>query len=96
MEGVQRELKEFSYDQVLAQEAHLRQLGVEVTRSDVYIIVKEADMERSLRSIFTNRVDGWWTYQERYLKLGICTDQEFDAALEEMKRKGAVKEDKTT
>lgn len=82
-----------SLSQMSEQEAHLRRIGVEATHSDVYPVIKEADVERSLRSIYICKVDGWWHYQEKYIALGICTQQEFESALHEQARADKVREE---
>jgi hypothetical protein len=68
--------------QMSSQKVFLCNQGFDVSQSDVYPVLKEEDVPRALKLIYQNRVEGWWHYKERYVKLSICTAEEFDTALE--------------
>jgi len=68
-----------------SQKDFLQQRGFEVGQSDVYPTLKEKDVKAALQSIWTYRVEGWWHYEKKYIELGICTQEQYDKALERTK-----------
>jgi hypothetical protein len=68
-------------DQMSKQKDFLAQSGFEVSQSDVYPVLKEADKKRALELIYKHRVPGWWHYDKEYYAFGICTKEEFTKAL---------------
>ena len=72
-----------SLSQMSAQEQFLLGAGFTVGRSDVYpCFHTEDEFKRALEAIWKNRVAGWWHYDGRYVKYGICTLDEFRTALD--------------
>lgn len=66
-------------------ERYLRSRGFAVVKSGVYPgFPRDAEKEyiRALREVWENRVEGWWSQQERLLQYGICTEDEYKAALD--------------
>ncbi|MDD5651231.1 MAG: hypothetical protein PHF86_12580 [Candidatus Nanoarchaeia archaeon] len=63
------------------QDCFLRNAGFEVARSNVYPVLKEADVPKALQMIWEYKVEGWWHYKEKYVALQICTGEQFDVAL---------------
>lgn len=68
--------------QMSTQKGFLCNQGFDVSQRDVHPVLKEEDVPRALKLIYQNRVEGWWNYKEKYVKLSICTAEEFDTALE--------------
>ncbi len=64
------------------QKNFLQAKDFDVQQRDVYPVLKEADKEKALRAIWESRCDGWWHYEEQYIKLGICTAEEFKETLD--------------
>jgi hypothetical protein len=68
--------------QMATQERYLRNRGFRVGRMDCYPgLYTEEDHQAALKAIWTNRVDGWWHYEDEYVHYGICTSEEFGARL---------------
>jgi hypothetical protein len=68
--------------QMSTQEEFLKARGFNVGRSNVYPgLFTEDDFKRALAAIWESRVSGWWHYQAKYVEYGICTSEEFQAAL---------------
>lgn len=63
--------------QMSAQRNFLQSRGFNVKQNNVYPSLKESDVENALKLIWEQRVEGWWHYEERYKKHGICTKEEF-------------------
>lgn len=69
--------------QMSAQQEFLRSKGYRLGFSDVYPgLYTEDDWKRALKDIWESRVEGWWHYLTHYQKYGICTKEQFDAALD--------------
>lgn len=67
--------------QMSIQRNFLQARGFDVKQNNVYPCLKEEDVEKALKLIWDNRVEGWWHYQEKYAELKICTKEEFFARL---------------
>ena len=68
--------------QLAAQHELLRQEGFEVGLVGVYPAVKTEDaLRRGLTLIWERKMEGWWHYLDQYTSYGICTQAQFDAAL---------------
>ena len=68
--------------QMSAQEDFLRNRGMNVGRTDVYPgLHTEEDFKKALTLIWQSRVSGWWHYLRKYTEYKICTEDEFNAAL---------------
>ena len=65
--------------QMGAQGSFLEKRGLSLRRSDVYQIVHPEDVEKALRAIWIEKIEGWWHYEESYIKYDICTAEEFKA-----------------
>ena len=63
--------------QMATQRTFLNEHGVTTKQNNVYPCLKECDVEIALKLIWENRVDGYWHYEDRYIKHGICTKEEF-------------------
>ncbi len=62
----------------------LQEAGFPVVKSDVYpgfARDQEAKYVEALHFVFKRRIDGWWNQQHDLIKHGVCTDNEFQAAL---------------
>lgn len=46
-----------------------------------YPVVKTWDKKEALKLIWSNNVEGWWHYQDEYVKMEICTAELFKAKL---------------
>jgi len=64
-------------NQMSIQRSHLVTIGLDVRQTDVYPAIKSEDVPKAIRSIYENRVPGWWHYQKECLQYEICTEQEF-------------------
>jgi len=67
--------------QMASQRSFLNNHGVITKQNNIYPCVKECDREKALRLIWENRVEGWWHYEESYVKFNICTKEEFRTRL---------------
>ncbi len=67
--------------QMSEQKRFLQSRGFNVQQNNVYPCLRQEDVERALKLIWENRVEGWWHYEEKYVELGICTKEEFWARL---------------
>ncbi|MGE5329294.1 MAG: hypothetical protein ACM3KR_07295 [Deltaproteobacteria bacterium] len=68
--------------QMAEQQRALQDAGIQVLRRDVYPGVKtEEDFIKALTIIWTQRVEGWWHYKERYAQYGICTKNQYNRRL---------------
>jgi len=68
--------------QLAEQRKLLRQWGLDVGLVGVYPAVKTEDaFRRGLTLIWENKIEGWSNYLDKYTSYGICTQAEFDAAL---------------
>ena len=47
----------------------------------MYLLLKEEDIENALDLIWTNKVEGWWHYMDKFAELDICTKEESGDAL---------------
>jgi len=60
---------------------------VKVELSEKFPVVKqlweesEEEFKKALKLIWGFRTDGWWHYEDQYIKYEICTKDEFWAAL---------------
>lgn len=63
--------------QMSSQRSFLNRMGVETRQNNVYPCLKESDVPKALNLIWVNRVDGWWHYEDLYVKHSICTKEEF-------------------
>ena len=68
--------------QMANQRDFLEKRGFRVGRIDCYPgLFTEEDYRKALTAIWENRVDGWWHYDEDYVKYGICTMEQFNTRL---------------
>jgi hypothetical protein len=63
--------------QMSTQRSFLSSRGFDLKQNNVYPCLKEEDVEKALKLIWEQRVEGWWHYEDRYVKHGICTKEEF-------------------
>lgn len=63
--------------QMATQRNFLSHRGFNLKQNDVYPCLKECDVERALKEIYLNKVEGWWHYDDEYVKYNICTKEEF-------------------
>lgn len=63
--------------QMSSQKRILEGQGFSIEQTDVYPTVKEEDTERALLYFYINKTDGWWNYEDDFIKEGICTKEEF-------------------
>jgi hypothetical protein len=69
-------------NQMIAQENFLTKRGFDVGSRDVYPALKtQEDYDRAVKLIFECRVDGWWRFEEDLIRLGVCTQEEFNKVL---------------
>lgn len=68
--------------QMSRQANFLRQRGFEVTVSGgIPGLVSEDDAKRAFKLLWDCKVEGWWNSQYEFVKYGICSQEEFLAAL---------------
>lgn len=68
--------------QMSNQERFLENHGFRIGRIDCYPgLYTEEDYKAALKAIWDNRVDGWWHYEEDYIKYGITTKELFGSRL---------------
>lgn len=67
--------------QMSSQKSLLISRGFDVQQNNVYPVLKKSDKEDALRAIWDTKTEGWWHYEKEYVKLGICTSEEFKANL---------------
>ena len=67
--------------QMAEQKRFLQEKGFNVWQENVYPVISDDDKEAVLKAIWSNRVEGWWHYDQAYYKLGICTEEQFMRAL---------------
>ena len=77
----------FTFDgdlnQMSEQREFLQRQGFEVGMTNVYPAVKtQAEYDKAITAIYKNRCAGYWHYREKLIKLGVCTEAEFTAALD--------------
>ena len=63
--------------QMAAQKNFLNSRGISTFQKDVYPCIKKSDLKTALELIYNHYVDGWWHYEDEYVKYGICTSEEF-------------------
>jgi hypothetical protein len=72
-------------NQMGTQYEFLRARGHDVGRRDVYPAFRnEEDLKKGLEAIWKARVAGWWNLQWNLTNHGICTAEEFKAALDKL------------
>ena len=69
--------------QMSDQERFLSFEGIIFERQNVYRIVSEDQVEKALGLIWNKKINGWWHYLDKYIKLGICTKEEYSKSLRE-------------
>ena len=69
--------------QMSSQREALNSRGVQTKQNNVYPCVKECDKTKALTIIWENRVEGWWHYEDLYVKRNICTKDEFQISFNE-------------
>jgi hypothetical protein len=69
-------------NQMSKQKSFLINRGIDVGQRDVHPVLKDCDVLQALTLIYANKIEGWWHYQEQYIKYNICTKEEFHNALE--------------
>ncbi len=68
----------------------LRHRGLDVGESDVYPALRtEEDRVTALQCIWDGKPDGWWNLKADFVANGVCTREEFRAALEARNARGA-------
>ena len=70
-------LNDGDLNQMGLQKRSLKDAGFEITQEDVFPVVKKDDIEKALLHLYLNKIEGWWNYEDRYIKYGICTKEEF-------------------
>ncbi len=55
--------------------------GFDVQQRNVYPIIKECDVEKALKLIYENKIEGWWHYDYEYEKFGICSKEKYNKKL---------------
>lgn len=79
--------------QMGAQATFLKIRGFDIRHEDVYRIVSGEDVKKALAAIWIAKIEGWWHYEELYIKYDICTAEEFKAGLKQaVKEKTEIKE----
>ncbi len=69
--------------QMAVQGDFLRSRGFAVGSVNVYPAVRtEEEFKSALLAIWQAKVEGWWQHQQKYSEYGICTPDEFTAALD--------------
>jgi hypothetical protein len=68
-------------NQLARQRIILNSRGVETRQSDVFPCVMRKDVPEALKIIWEGSIEGWWHYEDLYLKYGICTEEEFKARM---------------
>lgn len=63
--------------QMSAQHDFLRNHGISVRLSNVYPCIRPCDEKRVFELIWLYKCEGWWHYMDQYVRLGICTEQQF-------------------
>jgi len=64
--------------QMSTQKTFLVNRGVSTKQNNVYPCLRQMDVKMALELIYTNRVEGWWHYEQKCIDLGICTKEEWD------------------
>ena len=68
--------------QIAAQMEFLRKHGFQIGSVNAFPAVRtEEDLKKGLTLIWNNKVDGWWNYKDRFSRYGICSDADFNIAL---------------
>jgi hypothetical protein len=68
--------------QMSIQGEFLRNRGIDARATGGNVgVCSEEDYKKSLRLIWSNKVEGWWNYKDDLLKYGICQAERFDSAL---------------
>jgi len=66
-------------------EAFFRKNGFEVGHQNVYPALREQDIERALRLLWERKYVRWCPqFRSKLIELGICTDEQFVAAWNEL------------
>ncbi len=68
-------------NQMSIQKRYLNQQGIDSQQTDVYPVIKEADVEKALKLFYENKVEGWWNYERDYVNRGICTQEQYNEKL---------------
>ena len=69
--------------QMSHQEDFLRSRGFDVGRRNVYPgVATETEFQAALKAIWENRAPGWWHYRTKFANYGICSEAQFDQALQ--------------
>jgi hypothetical protein len=69
-------------NQMGLQKKVLQEHNIVVVQSDVYPVLREGDKKVALRIIWDSQVDGWWHYKHLMVEVGICTEKDWEVALE--------------
>jgi len=64
--------------QMSIQKSFLQSHGFTVGQTNVYPILKEEDVTRALTLILESKCEGWWNYDDEYIKRKICTKKQWD------------------
>lgn len=67
--------------QMSNQKTFLLKHGFSVGQTNVYPVLKEADVKKALKLIWSFKTDGWWHYKDKYVELGICSAEDYLKAL---------------
>jgi hypothetical protein len=67
--------------QMSAQRNFLSARGIQTKQNNVYPCLKQKDVPGALKIIWENNVEGWWHYEQEYVKHNICTPEDFQAKL---------------
>lgn len=67
--------------QMSAQRDFLLARGFSVEQNDVYPCVMPVDEKPAIQAIYDARIEGWWNYERKLVALGICTQEQYNAAL---------------
>lgn len=68
--------------QMSIQRNFLSSRGFDVKQNNVYPCLKEEDVEKALKLIWEQSVEGWWHYEDLYIKHNICSKEQFWVKLE--------------
>jgi len=70
-------------NQMMEQMLFLRRRGFDVGNRDVYpAVATKEDAKAALAAMWKARVAGWWNMRHLFREHGVCTTEEFDAALD--------------
>lgn len=64
--------------QMSAQARFLKSFGgIDVKFNNVYPCVRPCDKEKTFKLMWKYKCEGWWHYENEYVELKLCTNEEF-------------------